>query len=374
MNISILSVGPPYRGGISEQTFHLYSKLDKSHNVQLINFSRQYPEILFPGKSQVDLDSDLSIANNHMLIDSINPISWISSSNLILESSPDMIVMRFWNPFFALAHGFIVRRIKKKNPNVKIVAVCDNIIPHERRFLDKLLTKYLFNSIDGFIVMADGVEQELFEIVDKPKYKKVFHPVSFKNSAMAKSNARSRLNIKNEKIILFFGFIREYKGLDVLIKSSKYLKQKLKDYKIIVCGESYEGERKYLKLIEEHSNEGNIEWINDYIGDDLARIYFSACDVVVLPYKSASQSGVIPLSYSYNKPVIASNITGIKAMVSHGNTGFLFNKNDEKDLSNKIISFFNSDINYEQNIKEFKKQFSWDEFINKIFELYKEID
>ena len=373
MKISILSVGPPYRGGISEQASQLYSKLSETHDVNLINFKRQYPRILFPGKTQIESNPSTFIKKNHRIIDSINPYSWISTAKFIIKSAPDMMVIRFWNPFFSISNGYIIKKVKQALPKIKVIAICDNILPHERRFIDRSLIKYLFNKIDGFIVMSDKVENELLDLINHPRYKKTYHPVSFKENDIKKIDAREKLQIDKEKVILFFGFIRKYKGLDVLIKSTKYLNANLKGYKILICGECYENKEKYLNLISKHSTKDEIEWIDQYIPDELAKLYFSASDIIVLPYKSASQSGVIPLSYSYNKPVIASNIPGIKEMIDDGRTGYLFNSNDEKDLSEKIINFFNSKIDYEVNIKKFKQQFSWDNFIEELLELYKSI-
>ena len=374
MNISILSVAPPYRGGIAEQTFQLYTNLKKEHEVSIINFSRQYPEFLFPGKSQYDSDmkSDM-IDNNFQIVDSINPISWRRASRKIVNQSPELLILRFWNPFFAISHGKIIRKVKKHIPGLKVVAICDNIIPHERSMLDKILINYLFKVIDGFIVMSPQVESELKNLVEDPCHELVFHPVTSKQIELTKSSARSNLNIKHKKIIMFFGFVREYKGLDVLIKANQYLKDRLDDYCIIVCGECYGDEKQYRDLIEKFSYNNEIYWINDYISEELAANYFMASDVTVLPYKSASQSGVIPLSYAYDSPVIASSIPGIQEMVDDGETGFLFEKNNASQLADKIIEFYDSDTDYRKNIIEYRKKFEWSNFIEKLFNLSKKI-
>ena len=182
--------------------------------------------------------------------------------------------------------------------------------------------------------MSDKVENELLDLINNPRYKKVYHPVSFKENDIKKLDARQKLQIDEEKVILFFGFIRKYKGLDILIKSIKHLNANLKNYKILTCGECYENKEKYINLIRRYSTKDEIEWIDRYISDELAKLYFSASDVIVLPYKSASQSGVIQLSYSYNKPVIASNIPGIKEMIDHGKTGYLFNSKEYLKVKN----------------------------------------
>ena len=372
MNISILSVGPPYRGGISEQTYYLYQKLSVDNKVQLINFKRQYPSILFPGKNQYSDSSNFQIENNHRLIDSINFLSWSKVACYVNQQNPDLILLRFWNPFFALSYGSIIKKIKKKNPKVKVIAICDNIIPHESNIIDMPLIKYLFKYIDGFVVMSNKVEKELLSLDNNSHYKKIFHPVSEKKQKWSKKHARKELGISKKNIILFYGFIRKYKGLETLISSNKFLAKSLDDYQIIICGECYENSSKYMRLIEQFSsNSDDIIWINQYLSDEMSSLYFAASDVVALPYDSASQSGVIPMAYSYERPVIASDIMGIKEMIQENQTGFLFKRKDSLDLSNKIIDFFQMDTDYTSNILEFRKQFSWNYFINQIMDLYR---
>ena len=374
MKISILSVAPPYRGGISEQTYHLSINLKNVHDVNIINFKRQYPNFLFPGETQYNEDSASHLLdNNYRLVDSINPFSWFKTSKFIKSNAPELVLLRFWNPFFAMSHGYIIKRIKKTLPDIKVISICDNIIPHEKNMLDHRLIKSLFKQIDGFIVMSDQVEQELLKIAPNSIYKKLFHPITSKNQPYSKETAKNKLNIKCKKVILFFGFIRDYKGLDTLIKANRYLKRDLNDYNIIICGECYGNKKKYMDMISKFSSDNEIKWIDQYLTEDLSAMYFAAADTVVLPYKNASQSGVIPLAYSYETPVIASDIRGIREMIENSKTGFLFERNNEKDLSDTIIKFYESDINYKMNIIKFREQFSWEYFTKEIFNLYKEL-
>ena len=370
MKISILSVAPPYRGGIAEQTHYMYLNLQKFNDVDIINFKRQYPNFLFPGETQYDTSSEYSLDNNYRLIDTINPLSWRKTAQFIIDKSPDLIILRFWNPFFSISYSSIIKRIKKIRPSTKIIAVCDNIIPHEKNIFDKRLINLLFSKVDGFIVMSNQVEEELADIKPDSKYKKLFHPIAFKEQPYKKELAKNNLKINSDKVILFFGFIRAYKGLDTLIRANQQLCDKLKDYKIIICGESYEDESIYTDMISKFSKNNEIEWINKYIPEDTASMYFAASDVIVLPYQSASQSGVIPLSYSYERPVIASNIPGISEMIDDKKTGFLFEKGSSHDLSDKIIEFYNSDSDYKKNIIDFREKFSWESFTEGILDFY----
>ena len=177
MKISLLSVAPPYRGGISEQSYYLYEKLKDNHSVNIINFKRQYPNFLFPGKTQYRSSSDAQDRQNHRIVDSINPFSWIRAIKLLKDYSPDLIILRFWNPFFSICHAFILKRIKKYLNNVKVICICDNINPHEKNFYDRFLISKLFRHVDGFIVMSEKVEEELLEVIEKPVYRKLFHPI-----------------------------------------------------------------------------------------------------------------------------------------------------------------------------------------------------
>ena len=371
MKISLLSVAPPYRGGISEQTYYLYERLKGNHSVNIINFKRQYPKILFPGKTQFKSDPHAQDSQNHRIIDSINPFSWLRTINLLKDYSPDLIILRFWNPYFSICYAFILKRIRKHLKNVKVICICDNIIPHEKHFYDSYLISKLFRHVDGFIVMSEKVEEELAESVENPVYKKLFHPVITEAKIHSKEESRLKLGLSKKHIIMFFGLVRSYKGLDVLIKANKYLKNKMRDYQIVICGESYGNDGYYLDLIKDNCDNMEIKWINKFIPSDEVGTYFSASDVVVLPYKNASQSGIIPLAYSYQRPVIASDIKGIREMVIDGQTGILFEKNDSKLLSQKIEQFFHHKIDYKSNIYDFRAKFSWDGFVDEIESLYR---
>ena len=221
MKISILSVAPPYRGGIAEQTYHLCMNLKDNHSIEIINFKKQYPKFLFPGKTQFDNFSKLHLENSYRFVDSTNPFSWIKTSKYIINSGPDVVILRFWNPFFSISYSSIIKKIKKALPKTKVIAICDNIIPHERSFFDRGLINLLFKYIDGFIVMSDQVEEELLLIRPDSRYKKLFHPITPKQQKYTKQAAKDKLGIREKKVILFFGFIRGYKGLDILIKSNK---------------------------------------------------------------------------------------------------------------------------------------------------------
>ena len=374
MKIALISVAPPYRGGISKHTTILAQKLSTKHSIDIINYERQYPQFLFPGRTQY-LENVSNYSSNFRLIDTINPISWYKTANLIVCKNYDLVIFRFWNPFFSPALGVIAKIIKKKSCTIKLISLCDNIIPHEKIPLSNYLINFLFNKLDGHIVQSSQIEKELKQIVDSPIYKKSFHPIynTFKEK-INKKEARAKLKIRSENIILYFGIIRDYKGLDVLIKSLDLLKHK-NNYHLIIAGECYGNIAKYKKLISSLGLKNSITWFNRYIPDDQVNIYFSASDVVVLPYKSASQSGIAQISYNYNIPIIVSDLEGLSEIVENGKSGFVFESENHIDLAKILddnLGTSNFD-NMQKFISSYKKIFSWEKFVESIEMLYKEL-
>ena len=365
MKISFLSVFPPYRGGISKHSSLIYSHLSKKHDVQAINFNKLYPALFFPGKSQYDTKLDLI---GDRLINSVNFFSWNKPIKSIQKYNPDTLLFKFWHPFFSPAYNFIIKKVKKKT-NCDVIMICDNIFPHEKFPFSKRLIKKLVKNVDGFIVQSSIVEKELNSLIDEPIYNKVFHPI-YNNypDLIDKSLAKRALNIHESKVVLFFGFVRDYKGLDILIKSMRKVFEKESDIKLLIAGECYDEKDKYDKLINESDYKNKIIWVEDFISDDDINIYFSAADVVVLPYRSASQSGVIPLSYHYNRPVITSNLESLIEVVEDKKTGIIFDLKKEDSLESAILDFFKNYklVSYYENIDNYKRNFSWENFISAI--------
>ena len=368
MKISFLSTFPPYRGGISKHSSLIYLYLSKKYDVQAVNFKKLYPNILFPGKSQYDY-SQIDIGERSL--NSINPFTWLKTVKIIEKHNPDVLMFKFWHPFFVPAYKFIIKRIKKRCRS-HIIMVCDNLFPHEKFPISRKLIKGLVRNVDGFVVQSSIVEKELKSLVSKPVYIKRFHPV-YDNypELIDKVKAKNMLGVKESKVVLFFGFIRKYKGLDILIKSMEHIFKKDSDMKLLIAGECYDDKERYQDLINKSKYKGQIEWVEDFIPDSEISKYFSASDIVVLPYMSASQSGIIPLAYHYNKPVITSNIDSLVEVVQENKTGYIFERGDAIDLSLKISSFFNDCDSgfHNQEIENYKVNFSWDFFISGIEDL-----
>ena len=366
MKIILVGPFPPYRGGISMFNHSLAKELEKEHDVHRISFSLQYPKILFPGKTQYfDFEGEPS----KQLINTINPLSWIKTANYIKNLSPDLIVFQYWMPFFAPAFNSIVKQVRK-SCKTKVMVNCNNIKSHESKPGDNIMTKSFFKNCDFFMVMSNSVELELKSLISKPNYRKSPHPVyEIFGSQISKQNARNKLKLGDEKLILNFGLIRDYKGLDILIKAAKIIKNKMNNFKILVVGECYGDEQKYLKLAQKNNVEDVIDFRFEFVANEKVNHYFCASDLVVLPYKSATQSGIIPIAYHFNKPVIVTNVGGLPEVVEIGKSGFVCEPT-AKDISQNIIDLLNSDLkSYNEFISGYKNNFSWSSFSKNMIEL-----
>ncbi len=367
MKICIVSTTYPLRGGIAHFNGLLYKELIKEHDVEIITFKRQYPSILFPGKSQVEGGESPEKIPSDVIMDSINPLNWIKIGRKIKKMNPDLVIFKYWMPFFAPCFGTIIK-IAKRNKNTKALVVCDNVIPHERKPGDILLTKWFFKAVDFFVTMSKSVEDDLKKIKPQAESALLFHPIySNFGEIVPKHEARQYFNITTEKVFLFFGFIRDYKGLDTLLEAINLLKEKL-DYTLIIAGEFYTDKEKYLSLIEKYNLSNKVKLCTDFIPTDQVKYYFSAADVVVLPYKNATQSGIIQIANNFNKPIIATNVGGLGEVIFNGVNGYLVNKEDPQAISDAILTYYsqNNEEKFSEFIKNEKEKYSWFSFINKI--------
>ena len=370
MKIVLVGPFPPFRGGISDLNVALAHHLSKRHVVHAINFTTQYPKVLFPGKTQFKKGDHALEVDSIRCLSSINPFSWRKTANKIIDLEPDLVLFSFWLAFFAPAFSGVAKKIKKYL-DANIMAICHNIIPHEEHLLDTRLTKRFFCFIDSFIVLSKKVENELLNIVPGAKYKYSPHPVYniFKNT-LSKEQAKAELNIATKKVLLFFGLIRKYKGLDILINAMEKINTELDDYTLLIVGECYENKAKYTDLIKNAGITDNVQCHYSFVPDNEVGKYFSASDVVVLPYKSASQSGIVQIAYNFDTPVIVSNVGGLPEIVDEGKTGYCVEPSSNA-FAKAIKAFYEKDnINeLNSNISDYKSQFSWDAIVNAIEEL-----
>ncbi|MBN1351623.1 glycosyltransferase [candidate division KSB1 bacterium] len=369
MKIILIGTAYPMRGGIAHYVALLYENLKKAgHDVKIISFKRQYPDRFFPGKTQEDNSKEIIELDSLPLIDSINPFNWINVFRKIRAEKPDIIIYKYWMPFFAPCYGTIALLTRCFSKS-KTCFLCDNIIPHERRFYDGLLTWWGLLSVDYFIVQSKSVRQDLLKFRPKAVFKEVPHPVYeiFKNS-YSQPDAKLKLGIDAaEKVILFFGYIRAYKGLNLLIEAFPLMMQKMK-MRLIVAGEFYEGREQTLDQIEKLKLGKSLILKDDYIPNEEVGIYFSAADVVVLPYISATQSGIIQIAYNYNKPVITTRVGGLHEVVRNGITGFVIPPQQPQAIAQAVIRFFEEDrkSEFSENIKTEKKKYSWERMVEAI--------
>lgn len=373
MKIAFLSPFYPFRGGIAQFSDSLYLSLLKDNDIKAFTFTRQYPKLFFPGKTQYVSPDDLNRnITAEKVLDSINPLTYYKTAKEIIKYSPDLVLISYWMPFFAPAFGKIAGLLKRKG--IKVIAILHNVIAHENRFGDKELTKYFFNKCDGFVILNKSSEKELLEI--KPDAKYIIHPhplYDHYGEKIGQVEARNKLNITaHKKVILFFGFIRDYKGLDLLIESMKDLDD---SYLLLIAGEVYGDFKKYDELIDNINVRSKLNLYIRYIPETEIPVFFSASDVCVLPYKSATQSGIIGISYHFDVPVIVSNAGGLSEMVEENKTGLIVNEAVPEVLSASIKEYFKGELKFKfvHNIKEYVLKNSWNALAEEILSMAKKI-
>ena len=362
MRIAYLSTFYPLRGGIAQFNAALHNELmAQGHEVKAFTFSRQYPELLFPGKTQYVTEEDIADPiDSEELLDTINPITYFTTAKAIKAYNPDLVLMKYWMSFFGPPLGTVIRNL---GPQTKAVTILDNVIPHEKRFFDTAFTKYFLHANDGFIAMSKKVEDDLFTLLPKAKSTLLPHPLYDHFGARLKQDeARKQLNIPlDKKVLLFFGFIRDYKGLDILLDSFSELDS---SYHLVIAGEVYGSFDKYQTQIDQHPLKDSISVFNDYIGDQEVPVFFSAADVCILPYKSATQSGITSISYHFDLPLIATNVGGLKETIFHNETGLICEQPDPTELAETIQHFFTEDNQgrFQKGIQKLKEAWSWKTF------------
>jgi glycosyltransferase involved in cell wall biosynthesis len=369
----IVIVGPAYplRGGLSTYNERLCKGFnDSGHTCSILSFSLQYPNFLFPGKTQYSTESAPENTEIDTAINSINPLNWIKVGLKYKKLKPDVMVFRYWMPFMAPALGTIAA-IARSNGHTKTMAIADNIYPHEKHFYDKPCTNYFVSKIDAFITMSEAVLKDLKQLVPQKSSKYVPHPM-YDNfgAALDKKEAIQKLGLdSNAKYLLFFGFIRQYKGLDLLLKSFAQSGLKVHNVKLIIAGEYYEDSAPYKQLIQDLNLSDAVIERNDFIPNQEVSTYFSACDMVVQTYHSATQSGVTQIAYHFNKPMLVTNVGGLSETVPNGKSGYVCEK-DEHEIAKALIDFYENDREhgFSEYAKVFKSKFSWNHIMDAVLE------
>ncbi|UTW60809.1 glycosyltransferase [bacterium SCSIO 12741] len=362
MRIAYLSTFYPFRGGIAQFNASLYRAFEKEHEVKAFTFSRQYPDFLFPGKTQYVTDDDLADPIDSVeVLDSINPFSYLSTAKKIRQFNPDLLIMKYWMSFFGPSLGTVAGRMA---PHTKVITILDNVIPHESRIIDKPFTNYFLKRNTGFIAMSGSVQDDLYSMAgNDAKCLRMDHPI-YDHFGPREDTLASRQKLKldpDKKTLLFFGFIRDYKGLDLLIEAFDQLDE---SYQLIIAGESYSSFDKYQQLIDTNRNKERIHLFNDYISDREIPAFFSAADVCILPYKSATQSGITYICYHFNLPILATDVGGLKDTIYDNKTGHIIKEPSAESLVGGIREFYerNPRIDYQQHIQDLKDEKSWKRF------------
>ncbi len=367
--MKIISIGPAYplRGGIADFNERLTQEfIANGHNASIISYSLQYPNFLFPGKTQFanyPAPKNLSIKT---LVNSINPFSWFKVGKQIKNEKPDVLIIHFWMPFFAPALGKI-GRIVLKNKITKIITICHNFIPHETKFGDKLLTKYYAKVSETFVGMSESVVSDINKHYPSKTTIQTPHPL-YDNfgEAVSKEIACDKLNLDPaKKYILFFGLVRKYKGLDLLLESFAELKDT--NINLIVAGEFYDKPEFYNEIISRLKIENRVILKNEFIPQDEVKFYFSTCDIIAQTYHSATQSGITQIAYHFNKPMLVTNVGGLSEIVPHNKVGYVCEK-DSTEIANCLETFFNENKydEFSKHVKIEKEKYSWKTFCEKI--------
>ena len=375
MRIVICGPAHPYRGGIAAYNEKLAQQLLQEGDAAAIyTFKLQYPSFLFPGKTQYDHGYAPEGVPITRAINSVNPLNWFNIGLRLRRTRPDLVIMRYWLPFLAPALGFIARLVRS-NGHTRVITIFDNVVPHEKRFGDTMLTRFFVKSIDGALVMTRAVEDDLRQFATDMPCVISPHPL-FDNYSVPVSRAEAIVRLKlcpADKFILFFGFIREYKGLDLLLRAMA--EQCVRDLgvKLIVAGEFYESEKPYFDLIHQLETGDRITFHSHFISDDEVKYYFSAASLVVQPYRSATQSGVTQVAYHFNKPMIVTNVGGLAEIVPDGVCGYVVEP-DPEAIAGAICRFFAGDEErFTPGIEEQKKLYSWDRLTEALRSLAREV-
>ncbi len=369
MKIDLIGPSYPFRGGLSHYTTLLFKNLKKKHKTNFYSFKRQYPKFLFPGKTDKDYSNfTLKDDDAKPILDSLNPLTWIRVAIKIIVDKPDLTIIPWWVIFWTSQFLTIILFLKIFS-KTKILFICHNVAEHEANFIKVFLSKIVLSKGDYFIVHSAEEKQNLINLIGERPIAETFHPSYdvFNTKEIPKYIAKEKIGISDEKIILFFGFVREYKGLKYLLEAMPAILKAVK-VKLLIAGEFWDDKQDYIDLIDNLNINDNVKIKDEYIPNEEIPSYFYASDIVVLPYTSVTGSGLVQLAYGFNKPVVVSNIGALSQIVIDKKTGFLVQPEDPQGIADSIIDYYQ---NYDEdeiaeNIKKENYRFSWDLLVNKI--------
>jgi len=369
----IVVLGPsyPYRGGIASSNERMAYEFQKyGHEVKLFNFTLQYPSIFFPGKDQYHSGKPPKNLDIQRTLNSINPLSWIRTAKEIQKYNPQLIISRFWHPYLGPALGAVLKRVQCQN-----IVVVDNAYPHEKIIGQELLVNFFLAQVDTPVVMSKSVQEDLINFFPKEKIVYTPHPV-YDNygDLMSKEEAQKEIELDpDKKYILFFGLIRAYKGLDLLLEAFGLIKNKFTNINLLVAGEFYDDKEIYLKIIRDLQMENRVVIHDKFIPNDKVRCYFSACDLVAQTYKSATQSGITQIAVHFRKSMLLTKVGGLSEIIENQKHGYLVYPNKES-ISNAIDDFISNEREkqFEENIESLADIYSWSTFYKTLMDTQSE--
>ncbi len=374
-HIYIIGPAHPLRGGLATFNQRLAEEfIINGNRCEIVSFSLQYPSLFFPGKTQYSTDPAPEKLIIYSTINSVDPLNWLKVGRWLRDQKPDIIVVRFWIPFMGPALGTLMRQVQK-NKHTKIVCIADNIIPHEHRPGDRTFTRYFLKSCDAFITMSDKVLNDLRKFDQHKPAQLVQHPLyDIFGHKVNKEEARNYLKLNHkEKIILFFGFIRKYKGLDLLLQAMIDERIHQATITLLIAGEFYEDEKPYLQIIKENGLENRVILKNIFIPNKEVKYYLGAADVVIQPYRNATQSGVTPLAYHFEKPMVVTNVGGLASLVPHGKVGLVCEPTPQS-IADAILQFYQLGEDYFiPHLRSEKQKYSWANLTKAIFDLAEKV-
>ena len=371
-NKKVIIIGPafPFRGGIANFNNALAQEYyNKGDQVTIYSFTLQYPSFLFPGTTQYESGKAPKNLKIKTLINSVNPFNWVAVARRINNEQPDYVIIRYWLPFMAPCLGSIARLLKKR---IKIIAITDNVIPHEKRIGDNLFTSYFVKSCDAFLSLSSSVLDDLSMFTDSNLKKFIPHPIyDVFGDVVPKDKALENLGLNpKDKHLLFFGFVRKYKGLDLMLKAMADRRIIDLGIKLIIAGEFYDNKTEYTDMIADLGITENIIMKSDFIPANKVKDYFCAADMITQTYRTATQSGVTQIAYSFNRPMLVTDVGGLAEIVPNNKVGYVTSQNPT-EIANALIDFYtnNKEADFSDNTSLEKKRFSWKLFVEGIEEL-----
>lgn len=372
MRIALLGPLAPWRGGLAQYLGLLGEALSTRAEVRAVTFTRQYPGLLFPGRTQFDPSAERPGFPVEPLLDSIGPPSWRRTAVHLERFAPGAVVLKWWMPFFGPAFASAVGPLRRRG--TRVVLVCDNLIPHERRPLDGAFTRWMLRNSDGYLVMSESVERDLRRLKPGAPCRRVLHPLyaQFDRGRWTRESARAKLGLDGE-VAVFFGYVRRYKGLDTLLSAWPAVRAR-RAATLVVAGDFYEDPAPY-RAQAAAAGEGAVRLMEGYLPDGDVEALLRAADVVVLPYRSATQSGVTHVAYALGVPVITTDVGGLAETVKPGETGLVVPPEDPAALADAVVRFFADDMGPRLRavVRSLQREHSWEVLADRVIELADEL-